>query len=108
MVAGRPASGRPSSRPTPVRCMRRLLPRAPRRPLAARPAALAAALLLAAAPAVAQEAPQRPAARPADSVPADPPRIAQLKRDALADVDGRAKFTQEMVDMIFSFGELGY
>jgi aminobenzoyl-glutamate utilization protein B len=93
--------------------MRRLLPRAPRRPLARRPraalpAALATTLLLAAAPAVAQEAPQRPAARPADSVPADPPRIAQLKREALADVDGRAKFTQEMVDMIFSFGELGY
>ena len=93
--------------------MRRLPPRAPHRPLvrrprAALPAALATTLLLAAAPAVAQEAPQRPAARPADSVPADPPRIAQLKREALADVDGRAKFTQEMVDMIFSFGELGY
>jgi len=93
--------------------MRRLPPRAPRRPLvrrprAAVPAALAAALLLAAAPVAAQDAPQRPAARPADSVPADPPRIAQLKREALADVEGRAKFTQEMVDMIFSFGELGY
>jgi aminobenzoyl-glutamate utilization protein B len=31
-----------------------------------------------------------------------------FKREAIADVDGRAKFTQQMVDQIFSFGELGF
>ncbi|HEY0971407.1 MAG TPA: amidohydrolase [Gemmatimonadales bacterium] len=59
-------------------------------------------------PAVAAAQDEQPAARPADSIPADPPRLAQLKRDAVADIDARAKLTQEMVDMIFSFGELGY
>jgi aminobenzoyl-glutamate utilization protein B len=73
----------------------------------AAPALAAVALLLAAAPAAAQEEVERPPRR-TDSLPPDPPRVAQLKREALADVDGRAKFTQEMVDMIFSFGELGY
>jgi aminobenzoyl-glutamate utilization protein B len=92
--------------------MRLLLPRAPGRharpfPVAAR-AALVAAALLAAAPPLAAQEPQERAARPADSVPADPPRIAQLKAEAVADVQARAKLTQEMVDMIFSFGELGY
>jgi aminobenzoyl-glutamate utilization protein B len=75
-----------------------------------RPHVLAAAALLAlGAPAAlhAQEE-ERPAARSADSVPADPPRVAQLKAEAVAAVEGRAKLTQEMVDMIFSFGELGY
>ena len=31
-----------------------------------------------------------------------------LKREALVDVDSRSDFTQQMVDMIFSFGELGF
>src|SRR4051812_41451997 len=31
-----------------------------------------------------------------------------FKREAIADVDSRAKFTQQMVDQIFSFGELGF
>jgi aminobenzoyl-glutamate utilization protein B len=35
-------------------------------------------------------------------------RLEGLKREALADVDARAKFTQQMVDQIFSFGELGF
>jgi aminobenzoyl-glutamate utilization protein B len=59
-------------------------------------------------PAAARAQDDAPAARPADSIPADPPRLAQLKRDVVAEVDARAKLTQEMVDMIFSFGELGY
>jgi aminobenzoyl-glutamate utilization protein B len=49
---------------------------------------------------------QQPAA-PAPSTPADP-RLDALKRELMADIDGRAKFTQEMVDQIFSFGELGF
>ena len=41
------------------------------------------------------------AAKPAD------PRIERLKAEALTKVEGRAKQIQEMVDMVFSFGELG-
>jgi aminobenzoyl-glutamate utilization protein B len=47
---------------------------------------------------------QQPAPPPA---PADP-RLEALKRELIADIDSRAKFTQEMVDQIFSFGELGF
>jgi aminobenzoyl-glutamate utilization protein B len=35
------------------------------------------------------------------------PRIERLKTEALSKVEGRAKQIQEMVDMVFSFGELG-
>lgn len=44
---------------------------------------------------------QPPAKRP-------PPRLAALKREVMADVDARAQFTQQMVDQIYSYGELGY
>jgi aminobenzoyl-glutamate utilization protein B len=40
------------------------------------------------------------------SIPAT--RLDAFKREAIADVDSRAKFTQQMVDQIFSFGELGF
>jgi len=36
------------------------------------------------------------------------PRLEALKRELIADVDSRAAFTQQMVDQIFSFGELGF
>ncbi|MEO8449346.1 MAG: amidohydrolase [Gemmatimonadota bacterium] len=36
------------------------------------------------------------------------PRLEKLKVEALADIDSRAKFTQQVVDQIFSFGELGF
>ncbi len=36
------------------------------------------------------------------------PRLAKLKQEVAADVQARAKFTQEMVDQVFSFGELGF
>jgi aminobenzoyl-glutamate utilization protein B len=36
------------------------------------------------------------------------PRIAKLKAEAVESVDGLAAFTQQMVDQIFSFGELGF
>src|SRR5205823_11637334 len=46
-------------------------------------------------------------AQQATPPPADP-RLESLKRELIADIDSRAKFTQEMVDQIFSFGELGF
>jgi aminobenzoyl-glutamate utilization protein B len=36
------------------------------------------------------------------------PPLEQLKQEALAGVDGRQKMVQEIVDMVFSFGELGF
>jgi aminobenzoyl-glutamate utilization protein B len=35
-------------------------------------------------------------------------RLAALKQEAVREVDGMARFTQETVDQIFSFGELGF
>jgi aminobenzoyl-glutamate utilization protein B len=58
------------------------------------------AALLYAIPAAAQQA-----AAPA---PAPNPRLEALKREAVGDVESRAAFTQQMVDQIFSFGELGF
>lgn len=46
------------------------------------------------------------------SEPAGPPqdtaRVEKLKQDALAEVDRMATFTQQMVDSVYSFGELGF
>ena len=42
------------------------------------------------------------------TTPRPNPRLEQYKREALQDVDARARFTQQMVDQIFSFGELGF
>jgi len=42
------------------------------------------------------------------TTPRPNPRLEQFKREALQDVDARARFTQQMVDQIFSFGELGF
>jgi aminobenzoyl-glutamate utilization protein B len=38
----------------------------------------------------------------------DDARIERLKTEVVADVESRAVFTQQMVDTIFSFGELGF
>jgi aminobenzoyl-glutamate utilization protein B len=46
---------------------------------------------------------QQPAATPAPD-----PKLAALKQELIADIDSRAGFTQQMVDQIFSFGELGF
>ncbi|MFN0177947.1 MAG: amidohydrolase [Gemmatimonadales bacterium] len=46
-------------------------------------------------------------ARPAPQ-PRPNPRLEAVKRELLTDVDARAQFTQQMVDQIFSFGELGF
>src|SRR6185503_5920083 len=44
----------------------------------------------------------------ASPAPPDEPRVAQMKKDVAADVDAMKDFTQEMVDSVFSFGELGF
>lgn len=36
------------------------------------------------------------------------PRLDRLKKEVVADVEARAKFTQDVVDQIFSYGELGF
>jgi aminobenzoyl-glutamate utilization protein B len=47
--------------------------------------------------------------RPLPSAPAlDDRRLAALKTEAAKGVDGMATLTQQMVDMVFSFGELGF
>src|SRR6185436_1827297 len=45
---------------------------------------------------------------PADSKPAAAARLDALKRGVAADVDGMRVMTQQMTDMVFSFGELGF
>ena len=59
--------------------------------------ALAIAAAIVAAPLA-----QNPAPAPAN------PRLEALKKEAVADVDSRAQFSQQMVDQIFSYGELGF
>jgi aminobenzoyl-glutamate utilization protein B len=41
------------------------------------------------------------------NIPADDPRLAGFKKEAIRLVDSMSTFTQQMVDMVFSFGELG-
>ncbi|MBI2401754.1 MAG: amidohydrolase, partial [Gemmatimonadetes bacterium] len=36
------------------------------------------------------------------------PKLEQYQREAIQDVEARAQLTQQMVDQIFSFGELGF
>ncbi|MEO6209061.1 MAG: amidohydrolase, partial [Gemmatimonadaceae bacterium] len=36
------------------------------------------------------------------------PKLAALKAEAMKDIDSRAQFTQQFVDQVFSFGELGF
>ena len=62
-------------------------------------AAIACSCLVAAAQST---VPPAPAAASAD------PRIEQYKRELIADIDGMKDFTQQMVDSVFSFGELGF
>jgi aminobenzoyl-glutamate utilization protein B len=47
------------------------------------------------------------AQRAATSAAPDP-RLEKLKAEALTLVDGKAKMVQEIIDMLFSFGELGF
>ena len=63
-------------------------------------------LLAAAVPLAAQRGriamDDQPAARP------DSPRLAGFKQEVQREIDGMRDLTQQMVDMIFSFGELGF
>jgi aminobenzoyl-glutamate utilization protein B len=61
-------------------------------------------VVAAAPPLVAQRnaPPQKPAAAKVD------PRIEALKKQAVADVESMRDFTQQMVDQVFSYGELGF
>ncbi len=62
--------------------------------------ALAAGLL--AAP------PQKPATKGQPVAAAVDPKLEGYKKEAIAEIDGMKDFTQQMVDQIFSFGELGF
>jgi aminobenzoyl-glutamate utilization protein B len=39
---------------------------------------------------------------------APPPQLAGFKKEVAAEIDGMSVFTQQMVDQVFSFGELGF
>ena len=45
---------------------------------------------------------------PTAPTPPGPPRVEELKREAAAEVESQRVFTQQMVDQVFSFGELGF
>src|SRR5688500_2654606 len=54
---------------------------------------------------VQRQAGQEPAPTP---LPSDGPSAARLNTDAAADIDAMSAFTQQMVDSVFSFAELGF
>ncbi len=56
------------------------------------------------------QGPAQVTAQTAAQAPAGPvdPRIERLKQEAAADVESMRAFTQQMVDSVFSFGELGF
>jgi aminobenzoyl-glutamate utilization protein B len=60
-----------------------------------------------AAPRAQDGAKPAPAATPAPAAKVDP-RVDRLKSEVAGAVDGMATFTQQMVDQIFSYGELGF
>ncbi len=64
-------------------------------------------LVLAVTAPLAQDRPEGPPL-PAMTVPKDDARIEKLKAEAAADVEAMKVQTQQMVDSIFSFGELGF
>src|SRR4029077_18682783 len=45
---------------------------------------------------------------PPAPTPHRPTRVEQLKKEAAADVESMRVMTQQMVDQVFSFGELGF
>src|SRR5262249_53682216 len=53
---------------------------------------------------------QAPSSAQSASVPqpAAPPKLAEYKRDLAVDIDAMKEFSQQMVDSVFSFGELGF
>ena len=76
-----------------------------------RPAkAFALLTLFAALFAAGLSAQRRSASPPQESkpTPPGPPRVEQLKREAMDDVESMRVMTQQMVDQVFSYGELGF
>jgi aminobenzoyl-glutamate utilization protein B len=68
-----------------------------------------AVALTAAVPQAGQQAPKPPQpASPASPAAAANPRVATLKAQVMADVNGMYDFGQVMTDMVFSYGELGF
>ena len=65
----------------------------------------AAAVIVWSCFAVAAQTPSAP--QPSHSTPADS-KLALYKKDLTAEIDGMKDFTQQMVDQVFSFGELGF
>jgi len=63
---------------------------------------------LTAAPIAQNRPPRNPAGAQPQQPPKDDARTEKLKAEAVADVDSMQTFTQQMVDSIFSFGELGF
>jgi aminobenzoyl-glutamate utilization protein B len=51
---------------------------------------------------------RQPQAQTPTAVAPDEPRVAALKATAIAEIDSMRIFTQQMVDSVFSFGELGF
>src|SRR5690348_2053558 len=82
--------------------LRRNCPMSPARSFVAGLLAVAVAATPAFAQAAKAAAPAAAKAAPSDA------RLEALKKEAAADVDCMAKLAQEMVDSVFSFGELGH
>jgi len=57
---------------------------------------------------VAAQTPAPPASSAATPPASVDPVVAQYKRDLVAEIDGMKDLTQQMVDSVFSFGELGF
>ncbi len=70
-------------------------------------ATVAAVTLAAAVPQAGQQAAKPPAPAMASAMKVDP-RVATLKTQVMADVNGMYDFGQVMTDMVFSYGELGF
>src|SRR5512140_639371 len=68
---------------------------------------LACSFVIAIAAAGPKQKPATPAAAAARTAPANP-KLDAYKKDAIAEVDSMREFTQQMVDQIFSYGELGF
>ena len=74
----------------------------------AKAAALSAAMAVA-APSLSAQSGARPAPRPAAAPkPAVNPKLDGYKKEVVADVESMSTFTQQMIDQVFSYGELGF
>jgi aminobenzoyl-glutamate utilization protein B len=67
----------------------------------------ATAILMLTALTIAPSTQDAPAAKAPVSTP-DPPKLADYKSKVATDIDSMYDFTQQMVDSVFSFGELGF